>query len=179
MTITPSLVLRILAIVALIAAVVLILIYGRSWWNEYTAPSARESAFDGVVLTTETGEPLSLESTEGKPLIIVSWATWCPECLTALRVAATAKERHGDRISVVAVNRKEERQIISDYRAAYELPASVTYSLDSTDRYFMNVDGISMPEVLVYDSSGDLARRYLDAPQPEEFDSLLASLLNK
>ncbi len=177
MTISPSLVLRVLAIVALIVAVVIILIYGRSWWNEYTAPSAREVALDGVVLTTESGEPLALESTDGKPLVIVSWATWCPECLTALRVAAQSKERHGDRISVIAVNRKEEKTIINDYRAAYDLPTEVTYVLDSADHYFMNVDGISMPEVLVYDSKGALVRRYLDAPQPEEFESLLSSLL--
>lgn len=177
MTFSPSYLLRVFAVLALVAAVVLILIYGRSWWNEYTAPSARESAFEGVTLTTESGEPLALESTEGKPLIIVSWATWCPECLTALKVAAEAKDRLGDRISVIAVNRKEERQIINDYRSAYELPDQVTYSLDSTDRYFMNVDGISMPEVLVYDSKGALVRRYLDAPQPDEFESVLNPLL--
>lgn len=165
----------IVCVVVLIGIV--LVVFGRSWWEGLTTPPARESAFEGVMLTTESGEPLSLESTEGKPLIIVSWATWCPECLTALRVAAEVQERYGDRVNVVAVNRKEERAIIDDYRNAYPLPASVTYSLDSDDRYFKNVDGISMPEVLVYDSKGALVKRYLDAPQKDDLETVLASII--
>lgn len=164
-----------LVFVVLVVGVVLVILFGRSWWSTLITPSSRESAFEGVALTTESGEPLSLESTEGKPLIIVSWATWCPDCLTALRVAADAKDRYGDKISVIAVNRKEERAIINDYRNAYSLPTSVIYSLDSSDTYFMNVDGISMPEVLVYDVKGALVKRYLAAPEPNDLEAVLKS----
>jgi thiol-disulfide isomerase/thioredoxin len=161
-----------------VVVVAVLVFFGRSWWTALTVPSERESAFEGVVLTTETGEPLSLALTEGKPLIVVSWATWCPECLTALRSAAQVKDRYGEQISVVAVNRKEERTIINDYRNAYSLPTSIVYSLDSADRYFLNVDGISMPEVLVYDAKGTLIKRYLDAPQLDVLETVLAPLFS-
>lgn len=52
-----------------------------------------------------TGEPVSVAQLEGRPALLVSWATWCRECdeeLEGLQAFAESPEAEG--IEIVAVN---------------------------------------------------------------------------
>ena len=78
--------------------------------------------FEGTTLTLESGESLDVSYFGVTPVVVISWATWCPLCTDALAQFSQIKETYGDRVVIVAVNRKEEPSIIENYRAAIGLP---------------------------------------------------------
>jgi thiol-disulfide isomerase/thioredoxin len=143
-----------------------------------TGPTPREVAFTDVTLTTETGDPIDLTSFADAPVVVVSWATWCPSCIDALAVASRAKEKYPE-LEVLAVNRKEEQMIIDDYREAYQMPSGIVYARDDIDKYFKNIIGTSMPEVLVYDRDGGLRAHLLAPPTDDELAQIIDPLFSE
>jgi hypothetical protein len=85
--------------------------------------------------------------------------------------------RFGERITTIAVNRKEDAQIVRDYRAAFPLPQNITYTQDAGDAYYARSGGQSMPEVILYDSEGNLVVHLLELPTVEELSTLISPLL--
>lgn len=143
----------------------------------FAPPSDREHAFTSVVLTLPNGETLDTSAFAGKPVVIVTWATWCPSCVEALSAADGALAQYRDRVHVVAVNRTEEKSIIDDYRRVTPLPEGIIYAHDEADAYFDRIGGQSMPEVLVYDSTGRLIAHLLAAPTTDELAAYVESAL--
>lgn len=77
----------------------------------------------------ESGQPISLESHRGKVVIVTFWATWCPYCLKELPILENIQNRAGkDRIEVIAVNWKEDRDT---YRAVRRALKDLTLTLTS------------------------------------------------
>lgn len=133
--------------------------------------------FEGTALTLENGESLDIARFGTNPVVVISWATWCPLCTDALWMFSRVKETYGDKVVVVAVNRKEEASIVEDYRDSVGLPKNIVFVNDTADGYFKNVDGRSMPEILFYDRNGTLATHLIAPPSEAELDALLANLL--
>jgi thiol-disulfide isomerase/thioredoxin len=50
-----------------------------------------------------TGEPVSLQDFEGKPVVLNFWASWCPPCREELPVLSELAEAHPE-VAVVGVN---------------------------------------------------------------------------
>lgn len=59
--------------------------------------------------TSFQGESVSFPGlTEGRPTVIIFWATWCPYCKAFMPYLKRIQEDYGaDRISIVAINAKE------------------------------------------------------------------------
>lgn len=168
----------VLVLVVLIAVSLIALTYYLVIFRGQTEKKSDiERTFFDTTLTLENGEPFDTSRLEGKPVIVVSWATWCPSCAPALTMLSMSKETHGDTIEIVAINRMEEARIVDDYRNAVGLPKNIMFVNDSTDSYFKNVDGRSMPEVLVYNREGVIIEHLLSAPTETELASLLSRLL--
>ncbi len=167
---------RILGGVAAVLVLASVAYVAYEWMH--TGPTPRESAFADVSLTTEAGEPIDLGAFTDAPAVVVSWATWCPSCIEAIAVAVRAKERHPE-LQVLAVNRKEEQMIIDDYREMYQMPTGATYARDDVDRYFKNITGTSMPEVLVYDRAGGLVAHLLAPPTDDELAQIVGPLFTE
>jgi len=53
------------------------------------------------------GNMVSLSDFRGQNLVINSWATWCPFCVTELPDFAALQKEFGDQIVVIAINRQE------------------------------------------------------------------------
>jgi thiol-disulfide isomerase/thioredoxin len=142
-------------------------------------PTAREAAFHNVALTTEDGHSFDATQFGKKPVVVATWATWCPSCTEMLITLGAVKETFGDRIEVIAVNRKEEKSTIDSFRQAVSLPKNITYVTDGADAYFKNSDGRSMPEILVYDKEGKMTVHALAALSKDELVKALQDLLPK
>lgn len=139
----------------------------------------RERTFTGTALTLENGTAFDVKEFGTKPVIVVSWATWCPSCIDALTLLSTVKEKYGDTIVLVAVNRKEEKQIIDNYKNAIGLPKNCILVNDIHDVYFKNIDGRSMPEILIYDAKGTMVEHLIATPTEHELVTILDKLVLK
>jgi thiol-disulfide isomerase/thioredoxin len=141
-------------------------------------PPELERVMEDVVLTLSDGTTLDATTLGGRPTVVVSWATWCPDCLGLLTTLGAIKERYGEKINAIAVNRKDDEQVVRDYRVAYTLPDTITYTRDSDDVYYKKSGGQAMPEVVVYDKDGNMSAHLLAIPTEEELNALLSSLLS-
>lgn len=60
-------------------------------------------------LTSIKGEQITLSNFQGKPVVLVFWATWCPYCKKLLPGIAKLHEKYKEKgLKVIAVNIKED-----------------------------------------------------------------------
>ncbi len=155
-----------------------LMLYGAFMLREYlgnrnTAQSEVIRTLSVPGLSLESGGSLDLGTLNGRVVVVVSWATWCPSCHQLLQDLDRAKERFGDKLEVVAVDRAEEPQVVRDYRKAFPLPGRITYVTDQDDAYFNTIEGRSMPELIIYDQEGGVVEHRIDVPS---FDVLMTRL---
>jgi thiol-disulfide isomerase/thioredoxin len=165
-----TLVLVCIACTLLVLAVYVALRY----YKEATRVTSADTTVRAVTLTTEAGELVDIAALTNTPLIVTTWATWCGEvCLTTLRTLDEVKKNYGDKVEVLAVNRKEEQSIIDAYRKAVELPSRVRYVVDSSDAFMKQINGTAIPEIMVYSARGDLIKHFISPPTIEELNTLI------
>lgn len=171
----PRSTLRLLVLVgvAVCAIAIVAFTYYTFVLKHHAVISARETAFHNVALTTEDGRGFDSTQLGKKPMIVATWATWCPSCTDMLTALGSVKETYGDRIEVIAVNRKEEKSTVDSFRTAVSLPKNLTYVTDGADAYFKNSDGRSMPEIIIYDSEGKMREHSLAAMTKDELVKVL------
>ncbi|WP_114416994.1 TlpA disulfide reductase family protein [Marinospirillum perlucidum] len=123
---------------------------------------------DLQVFTLE-GEPLSLQSLEGKPLLINLWATWCPPCR---REMPLLQSYVGDeRLTLVILNQGESRLAVSNYLQEYELEFEQVL-LDPESSAMQHFEAPGLPATLFYSAEGQQVNRHfgeLGRGQIEEF----------
>jgi len=173
--------LRVFALIAiaLVSFAIIGLTYYEFVLKHRVGVSARETAFHNVALTTEDGRGFDSTQLGKKPMVVATWATWCPSCTDMLATLGSVKEVFSDRIEIIAVNRKEEKSTVDSFRAAVSLPKNITYVTDGADAYFKNSDGRSMPEIIIYDTEGKLREHSLAAMTKDELVKVLQELLSK
>jgi thiol-disulfide isomerase/thioredoxin len=121
--------------------------------NGQQAPAA-----PGVTLTSMSGEPVSLADSQGTIRVINFWASWCPFCREELPALATLQQEYSDRVTVLAINRKESRQRAQSYIDKHDLNGKLTFLLDPEDAYYKQVGGFAMPETLFIDEQGRISQ---------------------
>lgn len=178
MTVSPSAQrLLVLILIAIVACTIVAGTYYVIVLRHQALPTARETAFHNVALTTEDGHSFDATQFGKKPVVVATWATWCPSCTDMLSTLGAVKDTFGDRVEIIAVNRKEEKSTIDSFRAAVSLPKNLTYVTDGADAYFKNSDGRSMPEIIIYDSEGKMREHALAALSKDEMTKILKNLL--
>ncbi|MEK7614002.1 MAG: TlpA disulfide reductase family protein [Patescibacteria group bacterium] len=102
------------------------------------------------------GRDVSLETFRGRPLVINSWAAWCPFCREELPDFVRLQEELGDGLVVIAINRKEPRATSQTYTDGLGISDQIVFLLDETDTLYQMIGGFSMPETLFVDGEGNL-----------------------
>lgn len=118
-----------------------------------------DSQFDKIPdLTFEDyeGNILHLNDLKGKPLVINSWAVWCPFCRAELNDFALLQEEFGDEIAVVAINRRESLEEAKGFTDEIEVTDKMIFLLDPKDAFYKNIGGFSMPETIFADADGNI-----------------------
>ena len=135
-----------------------------------TTPS--NSQLPEVTLLEAGGNETSISSIhEGEVLVINSWATWCPFCVNELPDLVRLQEEYGERIKVIAVNRRESIEKSENYLESIGAKNSLIYLYDSSDSWYRSIGGFSMPETLFVATDGTTVvhkRGFMDLEEMRE-----------
>lgn len=117
--------------------------------------------------TTLDGKSFVFDTTKHKLTVVTTWATWCSLCLPNLNALSTISDEMGDDVAFIAVNRKEQKNIVDSYLREVTLPDGLTYVLDPEDFLLKATNGFAVPETVLINSSGREVGR-LREPLTEE-----------
>lgn len=104
-------------------------------------------------LTDYEGKVVHLADFTGKPLVVNTWAAWCPFCRKELPDFATLQKEFPS-IVVIAIDRAEPLSSAKGYTDELGISDKMFFLLDSSDDFYKNIGGFSMPETIFVDSSG-------------------------
>ncbi len=124
------------------------------------APSSTDKEkFDplpSVELRDYSGTEVQLTSFVGKPLIVNSWASWCPFCVNELPDFADVQQEFGDQVQFIAVNRSESLETAKGFSDKLGVTDKMVFLLDKPDKFYRSIGGFSMPETLLVDAKGNI-----------------------
>lgn len=112
--------------------------------------------FSGIQLVDYNGNEVTLSRFEGRPLVINSWAVWCPFCREELPDFAELQREFGEEIIVIAIDRQEPRAKAKGYTDELGITADMLFLLDSSDSFYKSIGGFSMPETIFVNSDGEI-----------------------
>lgn len=142
-----------------------ILILGGVGWLVISRSNPTEQAIKQVqferapdfALQNYDGKTVTLSDFAGRPLIINSWAAWCPFCGEELVNFATVQEEFGDKVVIIAIDRAESRETAKKYTDELGVTDDLVFLLDPSDSFYRSISGFSMPETIFVDKDGNIA----------------------
>lgn len=102
------------------------------------------------------GNEVQLSEYMGKPLVINSWAVWCPFCLEELPDFATIQEEFGDEVLFIAINRAEPTSRAKGYTDGIGVTDRLMFLQDPTDSFYSAIGGFTMPETVFVNPEGEV-----------------------
>ena len=157
--------LGLIALILLAAALATYQVRERASILPAPTPSETETAVAEVLpsLTTEEGNVIPPELLTSQVQVIMTWASWCPQCAAQLQMMnAVAAEYQSESVAFLAVNRAERSGIKDQYRATLPPLPNVVFLADADDRFYQATAGYTMPTVLVRDATGRELGLYQD-----------------
>lgn len=147
------------AIISLgLAVIVGALIFVTASRNGNTNESVSDfDAFASIALTDYDGNGVALEEFRGKPLVINSWAVWCPFCRQELPDFSVLQKEFGDAVVVIAIDRGEPLEKAKGYTDELGITETMVFLLDPSDAFYKAIGGFSMPETIFVSAEGVLA----------------------
>ncbi len=155
-------------LIVIIVVVVIVgwLVISRNNKNQNISPSADNSNPIGnqpqpekapdFKLQDYNGKTVSLSDFAGKPIVINSWAAWCPFCKKEIPDFVTAQKEFGDKIVIIAIDRSESLAVAKGYTDQQETTDSLIFLLDPEDSFYKSIGGFSMPETIFVDKNGNI-----------------------
>ena len=142
------------------------LVAGALTWAMSGAPGmlgvSSQSALPTLELKTLAGKISTLASiSQGKPMVVNLWATWCPPCRREMPVLAEAQQR-GTEVIFVFVNQGEDEAKILRYLNASQLKLD-NVLVDSSSALGRAIGSTALPISLFYDASGHLVDTHVGA----------------
>ncbi len=104
-----------------------------------------------------SGKTVKLTDFAGRPLVINSWAAWCPFCKKELPDFVTAQKEFGGKVVIIAINRQESLATAKGYTDMQGTSNDLIFLLDPGDSLYQSIGGFSMPETIFVDTNGNIA----------------------
>ncbi len=106
-------------------------------------------------LTKWSGTPVTAESTKGKVVLIVTWASYYKPTLAAMAVAQAAQAKYGDKgLVVVGVHNPQGFEMAE--AAAKDKGITFAYALDEQSKVRSALKVVQDPEFYVLDRAGNM-----------------------
>jgi thiol-disulfide isomerase/thioredoxin len=103
-----------------------------------------------------SGSTVSLGDFSGKPIVLNSWAVWCPFCRKELVDFAAVKDEFGEQIEIIAIDRAESLDKAKKYTDELGVTNDLIFLLDPDDSFYRSIGGFSMPETIFVDREGNI-----------------------
>lgn len=137
-----------------------------------------ESVSDPVAhFTSLDGSIVDMDEYEGDMLIVNFWASWSPFTEADHRVLASIKATFTERITIRAVNRKEDVATAKAYLDSIGRLDGIEYVTDTTDILYAERGGYAMPETVIFDVTGNEIYRVRGMLKEEELRQIITDLL--
>ena len=109
-------------------------------------------------LKTLEGEPVALEQTRGKVVVLDFWATWCPPCREELPYIEKLREEFSGQVQFYGVNNEDSGTVKNFLKShKYELPVLMD-AKRQVDRQY----GISaIPTMFIIDKQGVIRQHFI------------------
>ncbi len=103
-----------------------------------------------------SGKQVSLADFQGKPLVLNSWAAWCPFCRQELPDFAAVQKEFGDKVVIIAIDRAESADTQKRYTDELGVTNDLVFLSDPGDSFYQAIGGFSMPETIFVDRDGNI-----------------------
>lgn len=102
------------------------------------------------------GKTVSLSDFYGKPILVNSWAVWCPFCKKELVDFAKAQKEFEGQVNIIAIDRAESLSVAKKFTDGLDVTASLIFLLDPKDSFYKSIGGFSMPETILVNGDGQI-----------------------
>lgn len=102
------------------------------------------------------GKTVSLSDFAGQPVIVNSWAVWCPFCLKELPDFVTVQKEFSGKITIIAIDRAESLNLAKEYTDDLKVTDDLVFLLDPNDSFYRSIGGFSMPETIFVNGDGEI-----------------------
>lgn len=134
-----------------------------------------QMAVPTVELKTLAGKSLTLaDVSEGKPMVVNLWATWCPPCRREMPVLSHAQQSQSD-VGFVFANQGEDASRVLHYLNSSQLKLDHVL-LDASSQLGRAIGSSALPTTLFYDASGRLVDTHVGALSAATLAAKLAAL---
>ena len=165
---------------ALILSLLLVVLIAITAYIIITLPSEEAQAAEGSVATLVEDEPddlaettlinagdiapdftvemldgskVTLSALQGKPTLLIFWATWCPPCRLELsKLQEHIIDRYDDKINVLPISRGEERAKVEEYIS--KMGYTFAVGLDGDQSIYRKYATNYIPRCFVIDAKG-------------------------
>jgi len=158
---------KIISIIGVVVVIIggFILFSGEKTQTQNTTPGiaindiADDSSLDPAPefsLKDWDGNDVNLSDFKGRPVIVNSWAVWCPFCVDELPEFGKLQEEFGDDIVVIAIDRAESSDRQKIFTDRLGVTGKIIFLNDPRDSFYQSIGGFSMPETLFVNRDGNI-----------------------
>ncbi len=123
-------------------------------YPEQSRPQAEAEQAPNFALQNYDGQTIQLADFDGRPVVINSWAAWCPFCGKELVDFVAVQKEFGNDVVIVAVDRAESQETAKKYTDELGVTKNLIFLLDPSDSFYQSIGGFSMPETIFIDKNG-------------------------
>lgn len=118
--------------------------------------SSTVKAAPAFSLKDYNGKTVSLSDFAGKPILVNSWAVWCPFCVKELADFVTAQKEFGDKVTIISIDRAESLTVAKTFTDELGVTDGIIFLLDPKDSFYRSISGFSMPETILVNGEGQI-----------------------
>lgn len=134
------------------------------------APNFELNDYDGNIV--------KLSDFNGKPIVINSWAVWCPFCKQELVDFVVVQKEFGDKVEFIAIDRAESLSKAKKYTDNAGITNELIFLLDPKDSFYRSIGAFSMPETIFVNSEGKIQFHKRGPMKVKEIRERVENLLN-
>ncbi|MCL6442117.1 MAG: TlpA family protein disulfide reductase [Alicyclobacillus sp.] len=143
------------AIIFSVAAVILCgLIVLIVRYIQFTTPVKIGGIAPNIQENTVSGQPFTLASLRGKPVLLNFFTPWCQPCIKETPDLIAFAKKYGSDIHVVMIDRGDGPVMVQQYVSQYHVPGSITVLLSPYDKWSSRYGVTGQPETFFITADG-------------------------